>query len=432
MRENRRNFLKKSVAALVSVPCLVPSTVVGQSRLKPSDKITLGFIGVGGMGTGNLRNALSRDTTRILAICDVDDRHAERARNLVNEKYGNSDCTTGRDFLELIGRDDIDAICSSLPDQSHALVAVAAARAGKDIYGEKPLGYTIEEGRAIVDAVQRYGRIWQTGSWQRSQRHFRFACELVRNGKIGKVHTVYVGLPQGNSGRNTSTVITEPPTWFDYDRWLGPAPYVPYCEARCHWNFRWNLDYSGGQLTDWAGHHCDIAQWAMGTELTSPIKITEPSATFPQGDHPVFDTPTDYRFVCHYREGFKMIVSDAKQMPKGMGAYFVGDEGWVHVDRGGKLRTEPKSLANYELGPNDIHLYESNDHWGNFLDCVKSRKATITPAEVAHRSIMVGHLGLIAIKLNRDLQWDPEQERFSNDPEADRLLARPMRSPRHL
>ena len=432
---NRRQFFKRSGATLIAAvgfPSIIPAAVFARKgKSAPNNQIVVGCIGMGGQGTGNLRGFLEESEARVVAVCDVDTGHRERAREMVNNAYGNEDCAAYNDFRELLARDDIDAIMHAVPDQWHALVAVSAARAGKDIYGEKPLGYTISEGRAIVDAVERYGRIWQTGSWQRSQRHFRFACELVRNGRIGKVHTVRVGLPAGNGIKEGSTQPCDPPPGFDYDMWLGPAPWRPYNPSRCFWNFRWIMDYSGGQLTDWAGHHIDIANWGMDTEHTAPVSI-EGKADFPLAEDGLFNTPPRYRFECEYKQGFKMVVADSEQTPKGMGTQFIGEKGWVYVRRGGTLETEPASLVTSVIGPEEIHLYKSDNHIKNFLDCVRSREQTITPADVAHHSIMVGHLGMAAMRLGRRVNWDPEKERFINDEEADRLLARPMRSPWHL
>lgn len=430
----RRQFFKQSskvAAGALAMPYLIPASALGKNgSVAPSNRITIGCIGVGGMGRGNMRSFLEKDEAQIVAVCDVDQKHNEIARDLVNQKYGNEDCAVYKDFREVLARKDIDAVSLGLPDQWHGIISVAAARTGKDIYGEKPLAYTISEGRAICDAVKRYGVIWQTGSWQRSQRHFRFACELVRNGRIGRVDTVRVGLPYGNSINHRGTQPAPVPEGFDYDMWLGPAPWAPYNPSRCHWNFRWISDYSGGQLTDWAGHHCDIAQWGMGTELTAPIEI-EGRAVYPAAKDGLFDTPESYYFECKFKEGFKMIVADRRQQPKGMGAHFIGTDGWVYVTRG-RIDAHPKSLLSSTIGPNEIHLYESNDHHQNFLDCVKSRAETITPAEIAHHSIMIGHLGGIAMKLGRKVNWDPAKERFVNDPEADRYLSRTMRGPWHL
>jgi len=430
----RRKFIKQtaySITGIISAPYIIPGNVLGKNgAIAPSERTVIASIGVGGMGTGNLNGFLNHDRAQVVAICDVDRNHRNRAKNMVNDAYGTNDCATYNDFRELLERKDLDAVCISVPDQWHAIPAIMAAQRGLDMYAEKPLAYTIAEGRAIVDAVTRNGIVWQTGSWQRSERNFRFACELVRNGRIGLVQKVHVGLPAGNNIRSASTAPSEPPNGFDYDMWLGPAPWAPYCEARCHWNFRWISDYSGGQLTDWAGHHCDIAQWGMNTELSSPVEI-EGVGEYPPANDGLFNTPEKYRVECKYEEGFTMIVADATQQPKGMGAHFIGDEGWVHVTRGG-IDAHPKSLLYSKFKPNEVHLYKSDDHIGNFLDCVRSRAKTITPVEVAHHSIMVGHLASIAMKTGRKLHWNKKTEKFVNDARADRHLWRPMRGPWHL
>ncbi len=427
----RRQFVKQSLGGLLGFPYLVKASVLGRNgQVSPSNKITIGCIGVGGMGMSNLRSFLSKADAHIVAVCDVDRKHALKAKKKVDETYGNNDCRVYHDFRELLAQPDIDAIMTATPDHWHALIAVAAAQAGKDIYAEKPLAYTISEGRAIVEAVQRYGIVWQTGSWQRSQAHFRKACELVRNGRLGKVHLVRVGLPFGNNKHLTDTQPQQPPEWFDYNFWLGPAPWKPYSPGRCHWNFRWISDYSGGQLTDWAGHHVDIAHWAMNTEHSAP-RYVQGWARFPEVRDGLYDTAEQYYIEAQYDEGFLMIIADEKQQPRGMGVHFIGQDGWLHVNRQGLWASDPKILSS-PIGPNETHLYVSNDHHQNFLDCVKLRKTTITPASVAHYSIMPAHLGLIAIKLGRRLEWDAQQETFVGDAEANRLLYRPMRSPWNL
>ncbi|MCA1900611.1 MAG: Gfo/Idh/MocA family oxidoreductase, partial [Candidatus Hydrogenedens sp.] len=341
---NRREFLKRTgLASLATVafPYIIPSRALGlDGAVPPSERITIGCIGVGGMGTSNMEGFLDQPSAQVVAVCDVDGKHLESAMKKVNDRYGNQDCAGYKDFREVIARDDIDAVSLALPDQWHAIPAIMAIKAGKDVYGEKPLAGSIKEGRAIVDAVEQYGRIWQTGSWQRSQEHFRQACELVRNGYIGEVKYVVVGLPAKNSINKGSTTPSDPPPWFDYDMWLGPAPYAPYCEARCHWNFRWISDYAGGQLTDWAGHHCDIAQWGMGTELTGPVEIIPRGGNWPKAEDGLFDTVEDYEFLCKFKEGFDMLVT-ARQ--KG-GVLFKGSEGWIHVDRGA-FDAYPRSLV---------------------------------------------------------------------------------------
>lgn len=434
-RTSRREFLKRASAATigaVGLPMFIPARALGRAgNVPPSDRIAIGCIGVGSMGTSNMWSFFGKPEAQIAALCDVDAKHLENVRKEIEKQGGARGIPVYGDFRELLLRRDLDAVSIAVPDHWHALVAVAAARRGLDIYGEKPLAYTIAEGRAIVDAVARYNIVWQTGSWQRSVRNFRHACELVRNGRIGNVHTVRVGLPGGYGFSDQGGFApTTPPPWFDYNMWLGPAPLVPYAPNRCHWNFRWISDYSGGQLTDWAGHHCDIAQWGMGTELTSPVEI-EGLAEFPKAKDGLFDTAKRYRFDCTFREGFTMIVADSSQQPKGMGVQFEGTEGWIWVDREG-FDASQKSLLTSVVGPGEIRLYTSDDHHQNFLDCVRTRSETITPARIAHRSIMVGHLGLIAMKLGRKVRWNPEAERFENDPDADRLLSRPMRTPWHL
>jgi predicted dehydrogenase len=385
----------------------------------------MGCIGVGSQGGGNMRGFLGKKEVQVVAVCDVDKGHRDKAKKTVDDRYKNNDCKAYLDFREVVERKDIDALSLGLPDQWHSIPAVMGARAGKDIFGEKPLARTIREGRAICDAVHRYGRVWQTGSWQRSQRNFHRACELVRNGRIGKVHKVEVGLPTGGSTGNKP--VQPVPEGLDWDFWLGPAPWVPY-RGICHWNWRWMMDYSGGQLTDWAGHHIDIAHWGLGLDYTGPSEI-EGKGVYPRDG--IYDAPTAYKFTCKYDTGLTMIVANDRQQPKGMGTVWYGEKGWVYVKRG-RLEADPKSILDEKIGPNEIKLYESRDHQRNFLECVKSRKLTITPVEIAHRSISVGLLGEIAMLLGRKLKWDPEKEIFLNDEQANRMLSRPMRSPWHL
>ncbi len=424
---NRRQFLQRvggMAAGALAFPYIIPSSALGlDGAVSPSNRTVVASIGVGGMGTANLQGFLERPEAQVVAVCDVDGNHRSNARDMVNGKYGSQDCATYNDFREVIARKDIDAVALALPDHWHAIPAILAARAGKDVYAEKPLAYNIAEGRAIVDAVARYGTVWQTGSWQRSQKHFRFACELVRNGRIGEVKRVEVGLPSKNGIHADSTQPAPPPEGFDYEMWLGPAPYKPYCPARCHWNFRWVSDYAGGQLTDWAGHHCDIANWGMNVERSAPVEI-EGRAEFPAAKDGLFDTPEDYDFTCTFAEGFTMHVSSRNRG----GVTFIGSEGTVYVDRGG-VDANPKSLLDSVIGPNEIHLYESDHHIGNFLECVRTRAETITPAEVAYHSIMIGHLGTIAMRLQRRVKWDPKREQFSGDSDANRMLSRAMRAP---
>jgi predicted dehydrogenase len=431
---SRRELLKRATGTAIGAiafPYIVPASVLGNNGdTAPSNRITMGCIGVGSQGTGNMKGFLSKDEVQIVAVCDVDRRHLDKAKWNVDDRYQNNDCKAYEDFRELIARDDIDALSLAMPDHWHSIPVLTAARAGKDMYGEKPLARTIYEGKAMVEAVQQYGLIWQTGSWQRSLWNFRRACELVRNGRIGKVHKVEVGLPTGRSGRNIP--VQDVPEGLDWDFWLGPAPWRPYQQFGWdgpHWDWRWIMDYSGGQLTDWAGHHVDIAHWGLDLEHTGPTEI-EGSGVYPKDG--TYDAPTRYKFTCKYANGLTMIVANDRQQPKGMGTVWYGEKGWIYVDRDDKLEAEPQNILDERIGPDEIKLYESNDHMQNFLDCVKSRKQTIAPIEVAHRSISVGLLGEIAMLLGRKLQWDPDKERFVNDNTANRMLSRPMRSPWHL
>jgi predicted dehydrogenase len=412
---------------LTGFPSIIPASALGHSsRTAASNRIVIGCIGVGSQGTGNMHGFLDKDEVQIVAVCDVDRDHLERAKQTVDTVYGNSDCRTYTDFRELITREELDAVSLALPDQWHAIPAIMAARAGLDIFGEKPLARSIRESRAICNSVHRYGRIWQTGSWQRSVRHFHHACELVRNGRIGKVESVEVGLPSGNT-----TGVKQPqpvPEQLDWDFWLGPAPWREYCEFggnRCHWDWRWIMDYSGGQLTDWAGHHIDIAHWGLDFDRTGPYEISG-KATYPAEG--LWDAPTDYRFTCKYVGDVTIDVGSTSEIGF-MGTKWHGDEGWIHVNRGGLSASDPSWLRYEEIGPGDKRLYRSDDHIQNFLDCVKSRRETITPVETACRSVSVGHLGEIAMLTGRTIRWDPETETILDDPGAAALLGRSYRKP---
>ncbi len=428
-RLSRRAFVKRASAAgiVTAFPSLIPASALGRERRPAAgDRIAIGCIGVGSMGTGNMNGFLDKEEVQVVAVCDVDRDHLQRAKLRVNAFYGNSDCRTYADFRELIEREALDAVSLALPDQWHAIPAIMAARAGLDIYGEKPLSRSIRESRAICDAVQRYGRIWQTGSWQRSVPHFRHACELVRNGRIGRVRFVEVGLPTGSA-----TGVKQPqpvPDGLDWDFWLGPAPWREYCEfgaTRCHWDWRWIMDYSGGQLTDWAGHHIDIAHWGLDFDRTGPYEVSG-EGTYPAEG--LWDAPTDYRFTCKYAGDVTIVVGSTSRIGF-MGAKWHGEDGWIHVNRNGLWASDPRWVRYEDIGPGDKRLYRSDDHIQNFLECVRSRRETITPAETACRSVSVGHLGEIAMLTGRTIRWDPTTETILDDPGAAALLGRSYRKP---
>jgi predicted dehydrogenase len=445
----RRDFLKKTVALATGTsafPYIVASSALGNAgSAAASNRITMGCVGVGNQGTNDMRGFLGDERVQVVAVCDVNRQSngywnnavggREPAKRIVEERYGGRSpsgtykgCGAYEDFRELIVREDIDTVLLALPDHWHSITVIEAAKAGKDIYGEKPLSLTVNEGRVMSDTVRRYGRIFQTGSQQRSDRNFRRACELVRNGRIGKLHTVRCGLPGGTPDISKQGHRNKPeavPEGFNYDMWLGPAPWAPYCPARCHVNFRWILDYSGGQVTDWGGHHPDCAQWGMGTEDTGPVEIRNAKGEFPRDG--LYNTATEYYFECIYDNGVKLIVSNRERG----GVTFEGTEGKVWANRG-RHDAEPKSILDSKIGPDETNLYRSSNHFRNFIDCVISRNQPVAPIETAHRSITISHLGNIAMLLGRDLRWDPEKEGFINDDEANRMVWRPMRSPWHL
>jgi predicted dehydrogenase len=419
-RLSRRQFLKGSAmaaGAALAWPTIVPSSVFAAEA--PSNRVTIGAIGVGEMGKINMQAFQASSGSQVLALCDVDAGHLEEARQLI----GLDKKACHRDFRELLQRDDIDAIVNSTPDHWHVPISMAAVRAGKDVYCEKPLTLTIAEGRALVDEVKRYGAILQTGSHQRSSAHFRFACELVRNGRIGKVHTVLVTIPSNNRTCEPTWTPEPVPEGFDYDLWLGPAPWEPYHHQRCHYQFRFIFDYGGGQMTNWGAHHIDIAQWGLGTDDTGPVEIAG-EGEFPETG--LFTTAKKVKCQAVYAGGVKLVCRTG-----GSNIRFIGSEGWVDVSREG-LVCGPEQLKQEIIKPDEIHLYNSSDHVQNFLDCVKSRKEPIAPAEVGHRTATICHLANIAMLLQRKLKWDPAKESFVGDDVANRMLGRSSRSPWRL
>jgi predicted dehydrogenase len=436
----RRDFLKSSVGAtagaVLACPEIVASGVFAANT--PGRRITIGCIGVGRMGLSDLREIFGFDQAQVIAVCDVDSKRLNHARQKVEEYYGAQKtsgtykgCATYKDFRALLEREDIDAVLICTPDHWHALPAIAAAKAGKDIFLQKPLTLTVKEGRILSDTVRRYGRILQVGSQQRSDSKFCFACELVRNGRIGKLHTVKVGLPVDPA---TSPQAPMPiPKQFDYQMWLGPAPWADYTEKRVHPQDGYDRpgwlrisDYCCGMITGWGSHHIDITQWGMGTECTGPVEV-EGWAEYPRDG--LWDVHGAFRAEYTYANGVKLICADNTKNKQGI--LFEGTEGWVYVKRG-LIDAHPKSLLTSVIGPNEIHLYKSNNHKANFLECIKTRAETVAPVEIGHRSNTVGVLGYIAMTLGRKLKWNPEQERFIDDMEANRLLSRPMRSPWNL
>jgi predicted dehydrogenase len=365
-----------------------------------------------------------KDMVRFVALCDVDALHLANAKNIVDKANNSKDCRTYSDFREFLDKEKLDAVSIALPDHWHGVIYTSAINKKWDVYGEKPICRTIDDGKVIVSAVNKNNVIWQTGSWQRSEENFRRGAELVRNGRLGKIKLIEVGLPDGGKGIGTPP-IQEVPKELDWEMWLGPAPKVSY-RGVCHWNWRWILDYSGGQLTDWAGHHIDIANWGADLEHTGPVEI-EGKGVWPHEG--IYNTPVEYDIMCKYSNGIMMRVANASRYPMGMGTTWYGELGWIHVDRGGIITASDPKIPDEKIGEKEIHLYKSDNHWKNFIECVRSRKQAIAPIEPAYRAISVALLGEIAMTTGQKIQWDPEKQEIIGNPVAARLLNRPYRKP---
>ncbi len=452
---NRRTFLRSSAAAVGAfcVPTVLPSSVFG--AFAPSNRINVGFIGCGNQSTIDLPAFLGHDDCQVLAVCDVNTAsHGYRSpeqflgrkvqQENVNAHYAAQrtagtyqGCDAYEDFREVLDRSDIDAVTCVVPDHWHGLITVMAARAGKDIYCEKPLSLTIGQGQAMVKAVREHQRVLQTGSHYRSSPDNRRACELVRNGRIGQVKRILTQVAEINAVEPGPGWKEMPvPDGFNYEMWLGPAPWAPYHEGRCLYRFRFNLDYSGGQVTNFGAHSNDAAQWALGMDSSGPVEVEDLGSEWPAAGC-LYNTATRTAFRAVYENGVELICQTEKP---GFGVRFEGTDGWVEYGYQG-LKTSPESLKTSEIGPNEVHLAVSNpqrtveagqyhipDHVRNFLDCIKSRQDPIAPVDVGHRSATVCHLGNIAMQLHRKLRWDPAQEEFIGDDEANQMLSRPMRA----
>jgi len=416
----RRDFLKTGLVAAATAsafPAIVPSSAFGANS-----RVAVGCIGMGPQGCGVMGNFLRHPEAQVVAVCDVNALRRKDAVDAVNAHYQTNGCAGYNDFRELLARDDIDAVTVVTPDHWHVPHAVFAAKAGKDMYVEKPLMLSLQQGQALRDAIHRYGRVFQYGTQQRSSREFRFACELVHNKRIGDLRRIKVGSPA--SRRSENLVPMPVPEWLDYELWTGPAPLAPYSDKLIIDDYWWhNSNYALGYVAGWGIHHVDIAQWGNGTDVSGPIEV-EGTGEFPADGF--CDCATKWNVTMRYANGVVLDYTDEKQNRHGI--RFEGTNGWIHVARG-ILETEPNSLLRETLGPNEIHLYESASHVGNFIECVKSRRPTVCPIDVAIRSDMICHLSDISMRLNRKLRWDPDGERFVDDPGADRMLVRAMREP---
>ena len=431
---NRRQFLKRSTGiatGAIAFPYLVPSSALGKAgTVAPSNRIVMGCLGVGGMGQGDMRGFLNIEEVLVVAVCDVQEKKRQVAKGIVDEHYGNKDCALYNDFRKVINRKDIDAVVIAPQDHWHAVMAVTAARAGKDMYCEKPLGVSVAECKAIRDTVRWHGRVFQTGTQQRSDRNFRFACELALNGYLGKVHTVKVAAPGPEYKRTYRKPTTaEPiPPGLDYDMYLGPAPMKHYNGGRLAWP-DWYLiwDYSAGFIVNWGVHHLDIANWGCPEVAGEPCELTCRGSYRKDG---LTDNINDWQAEFNYTSGLRMTYTDTGN-PNKQGCRFEGDKGWVQVNRGG-IWPEPESLRRVKIKPNEIHLYESRNHRADFIKCVQTRSDPVSNVGAGYRASALGLIAEIACRLGRKLKWDPHAELFVGDIEANARLSRPMRSPWHL
>ena len=422
----RRQFLRRSAGAIgasLTLPTLIPSTVLGKDgAAPPSEMITVGFIGTGSHGTGwNLRAYLQQPDAKVLAACDVDSSHMDKAKQEIDKKYGNTDCATTKDFREILARDDIDTVMISTPDHWHVLISVLAIRAGKDVQCEKPT-LTIDEGKILVKTVREHNKVFQTSTEDRSLPMYHRMAELVRNGRIGKLERIEVILPQQPGRPGDATPQPVPPE-LDWDMWLGPAPKAPYTPDGVHFNFRWIWADSGGIICDWGTHLFDTAQWANDTEHSGPVEI-DGKGTHWQGG--LYDTVKDYDVTYKYANGIVMTCTPGNPSIK-----FIGTDGWVgNIGWRGKVEASSDKILNSVIGPDEIKLFTNpaGEH-RNFLDCVKSRQDPYFPVEIGHRVATVCHLANISIRLGRKLKWDPEKEQFLDDAEATAMMSRPMREP---
>jgi predicted dehydrogenase len=421
LKTSRRGFLKTSAAGLAVAPTIIPATALASAdRPAPSDRVVVGCIGTGDLGRRHHLNNMLLPNKRIevAAVCDVDQNRRDQAAvdvfNKTKKRVG-----IYEDFRDLCDRTDIDAVLIATPDHWHALTSLYAMESGKDVYCEKPLTLTIDEGKKLVATARQYGTVFQTGSQQRSDNRFRLACELVRNGYIGELKTVDTYI--NNVGSGEWKPVTTPPPELNWDFYVGPAPYRDYCPNRVHYDFRWFLDFSGGKLTDWGAHHNDIAQWGIGSDGSGPVKVSAQGKFSETGP---FDVANEFDVTYTYGNGVVLTCHSQGEN----GVKFTGTNGWIFVSRG-TIEASDRAILKSEFKSSDTRLYKSLHHHNNWLDCIQSRERPICDVEIGHRSCTICHLGNIALRLGRPLEWDPVKEDFVNDEYASRLVRKPMRAP---
>ena len=426
MNVSRRGFMRTAgvaAGAVAAFPTIIPSSVLGQNA--PSKVLTVACVGVGGMGLAHISQMVKRDTVRIVSVADVDVYHQKRAAQIINKQYGSDDCRMTGDFREVTRAKDIDLITVATPDSWHAIPAIDAIRNGKDVFVEKPLTLTVREGQALVEELRKHKRIGQTGTMQRSSEGFHRAAELIRNGRLGTIKHIDVLIPANNRYVGATWKPEVVPEGLDYDFWLGPAPYAPYTAQRTHYQFRYILDYAGGQTTNWGAHYLDIAQWALGMDESGPVEV-DGHGVFPNSG--LFTAPTrvDVRYT--YADGVTLRMRTRTDGVYDGNIIFYGDKGRLDVSRS-KLKSDPESVLQEKIGDGETRLYKSRDHFGNWIDCVKTHEAPVSDIAIGHKTTNLCNIGNIVMQLQRKLKWDPVNERFDGDDMANRLLTRSMRGP---
>lgn len=417
---------------MASLPNIIRAQSAGADGSRPSGRLNVGFIGAGGISRGHMSHVLGDPKLQLLWICDVDRLALEEAHGNATRRYAEQSASgsyrgikTTADFREVIADPDVDVIFNCVPDHWHALPLIYAAQAGKDIYSEKPLSRTPPEGRAMVAAVERSGIVCQIGSQQRSSREFQRAIALARNGALGKIRRVQVGLPgYGGVSEKISPAGQAVPPTLDYERWVGPAPFLPYVKERLHWNWRWHYAFAGGQLTDWINHHFDVAQLAHGVSDEVPVAIRGASAEFHQ--NPIYNTAIRFAFEAHYAGGQVIEVSSANRL----GVRIEGDDGWVFVDRG-TIEHSSNSLRSIPLPAQGFAMDGGKtDHRANFFNCIKTRTTPRSPIQQAHNTAMAAHLANAALRSGHaELRWDNQAGRVIGAPDAEAFLTCNYRAP---
>jgi predicted dehydrogenase len=448
----RREFIQGAAAGALGFPAIVPASALGAGgATPPGSRITMGCIGVGAQGTGDMRGFLQNDDLRVVAVCDVREASRRRAKEMVDARNGDQSCSVYNDFRELLARDDIDAVSIAPGERWHALMSIEAARRGKHIHCEKPLALSIAEAKALREAVQRYEVVFQLGTQQRSSQLFRFAVELVRNGRIGRLQTIAIGsagggrtaLPLGLGFTRMPEEKPAPvPPGVDWDLWLGPSPWAPYSDLRITRTWMSIRDYALGAIGgEYGVHDIDIGQWANDSDDTTPISVEGTGDYY----HDIRDTLTTYEIEYTYANGVKMLLMDLVTARKrfwqfqfgesvrgvSVGLILFGSEGWIWVSRVG-MRTQPASLIRTVFGPNDVRVPRSDDHRRNFLDAIRTGQPAVSTVEAGVHDEMICQMGEIAVRMGRKLDWDPVKEVFRDDEAANRRLARVMRSPWRL